>query len=75
MSYSKFLAANKINLKPTHEADLDAELVNQLKSISEQFAIEDLGLDYAQIIGKYFKSSHRKSESLKKKVGRNAFAV
>ena len=54
---------------------MDTNLVNQLWSINEQFALEDLQMNYSQIIAKYFKSSHRKSESLKKKVGRNAFAV
>lgn len=74
-SYSKFLAQNFINLSPKHLKDLDMELVNQLQAINEQFDFDDQGLNYGQIIAKYFKSCHRKSSSLTKKLGRDAFAV
>ena len=36
-NYSKFLSANKINMKPKHVKDLDMELVTQLESINQQF--------------------------------------
>ena len=36
-NYSKFLSANKINMKPKHVKDLDMELVSQLESINQQF--------------------------------------
>lgn len=75
MDYSKFLSVNKIALKPKHVKDLDSELVSQLTSISDQFKIEDLGQNFGTIIAKFFKSCHRKSSSLNKKVGRDAFAV
>ena len=41
VSYSKFLSANKINLKPKSTKDLDSELVQQLWAINEQFRFED----------------------------------
>lgn len=75
VNYSKFLSSNKINLKPKHLKDLDQDLVTQLASASDSFRIEDQSLSYGQLIAKYFKSCHRKSSSLNKKLGRDAFAV